>query len=94
MNNQNKKESIVPKVPEEVEYSEVVKMIEVTVNGYRIKRNYMVEIEGEEFLKSIRRKNQKMVIENEVVIRIKKGILVKEVCIVGFIRSIIVGEYK
>jgi hypothetical protein len=94
MNNQNKRKDIFPIVPDEVDYSEVVKAIEVTVNGYRIKGNYIVEIEGEEFLKTIRRKNQKAVIENEIVVRIKKGILVKEVYIVGFIRTIIVGEYK
>ena len=65
--------------------------IQIYVNGFKVKDSFSLELTGEQLLSILRRKNQRVLAEAEVRIKVRVGEKEKSVCLQGFIREILIG---
>ena len=68
--------------------------ISIYVNGIQIKTEYNVRMDVERFWKELFSKRIVSKDESEITIRLRQGVITKEILINGFIRNIIIGDWK
>jgi len=68
--------------------------VSIYVNGILIKTEYNVRMDVEHFWKELFSKRIQSKDESEITIRLRQGVITKEILINGFIRNIIIGDWK